>query len=253
MSSIMKKDSAEKLAFLHTPKPFNMQTSEIASDFVKRQNENFSGFELADVIAQQSGILELKKQQAEARVEDVILERLKEIQEPAYKQAYELGLVDGAEQAFKEQSEQIAERLKVFDSNNLKMNSLLVDLAKQYETTIIKTIFQLAKAIALREITLTKEPLLDALIQITGEIQSSESINVKMNPADLQFIEEVRKRGGRPADALQRVKIVPEDSIQSGGFLIETQYGAIDASINQRVEKAWQALEEKLPAMSKGT
>jgi flagellar assembly protein FliH len=61
-----------------------------------------------------------------------------------------------------------------------------------------------------------------------------------MNPGDLQFINETKYQLSHLAADVNSVTIEAEESIQSGGCIIETDLGEIDA----RIEKQLQAVEE---------
>ena len=61
-----------------------------------------------------------------------------------------------------------------------------------------------------------------------------------MNPADLQFIKDTQSQLSHFLHDVETIRFEAEDSIQSGGCLIETDMGDIDA----RIEKQFQAIEE---------
>ncbi len=61
-----------------------------------------------------------------------------------------------------------------------------------------------------------------------------------MNPSDLQFINETQYQLSELIADIDNVTLEAEDNIQSGGCVIETNLGEIDA----RIEKQLQAVEE---------
>ena len=63
-----------------------------------------------------------------------------------------------------------------------------------------------------------------------------------MNPADLQFINETKYQLSNLIADVNSVTIEAEENIQSGGCVIETDLGQIDA----RIEKQLQAVEESV-------
>lgn len=250
MGSIMKKSAADKIAFKHQPKTFQIETSAVATDFVSLQGDGSSGFQISDVVAAQSGIDALRKKNIESQVEGTVLERLKEIEEQAYKQAYELGLIDGAEKAFEDKRAQFAENLKLFDEMLVNFENLKSTLLKQNEAILMKLIFQVAKRIAMHEISLQQDQVVQLLSEIMLEVQSADSVIIKMNPADLGFIEGLRAKNVKDVEKLDRVKLQAHPGLTKGGCLVETNYGEIDATVEQRVEKAWIVIESKLPSVS---
>ncbi len=252
MSTVLKKEDAERMAFSYKPKALRVETAVVAKDFISHAAVTDTGFVIADVVAKQSGVSALRKQQLEAQVEETVLAKLKEIEEQAYKQAYDLGLIEGAERAYKEQSEDLQASRGHFDETMSTLNSLILKLCKQYEFHIMEMIFKIAERIAMREIKSDEKLIVDVLNKVAGELQAAQKIKVFINPDDLKFVEELRAKDPKQVEALERVKLEPKADITQGGCFVETEFGSIDATVEQRVEKAWMAIESKLPIVQTG-
>lgn len=247
MSTVLKKNEADKTAFTHNPKSIFAKHSAQAKEFVHLQNETESDFKVADVIAQLSGIESMRKENVEKQVEGTVLERLKEIQEQAYKQAYNLGLLEGAEKAFEDQKQELKISLSSFDKALKEIELLKEDILRQCEGALIKVVYELASRIALREISMNREPIVELLKSLVLELQSADSITIKLHPNDFNFVEELRQKKVKEIEKLERIKLIAQESVSEGGCLVETNYGEIDATIEQRVTKAWSIIEQKLP------
>ncbi len=253
MSSILKKETADRMAFLHKPKSFQIEVSDVAKNFVITQGQvqEGSGFKVAEVVAQLSGIETIRRENIEKQVETTVLERLKEVQEQAYKQAYSLGLTEGTADAFEEKKAEFSAKLTSLDQALVSIEHMKENMFKQAETALVKVAYMVASRIALREISSGQEFLPQILSELVMELQTSDSITIKLNPIDFQFIEDLRKKNVKEVERLERVKLLPQDEIKVGGCFIETNYGEIDASVEQRVEKAWAIFEQKLPRLQK--
>jgi len=251
MSSVVKKDIADKKIFKHTPKGFRVETTEVAKDFVALQiTEVKSDFQIADVVAQQSGITALRKKNIENQVEETVLERLKEIEEQAYRQAYDLGLIEGQEKAFTEKTQDFIAKMTTLDDLLSELQNMKMRLHKENEIIFIKLIFQIAEKIAMREIAADQTPLVAMLTDLVEEVQSADAINIKLNPSDLSFIEELRSKKVKEVEGLERIRLVAAPDITIGGCIVETNFGSIEATLEQRVAKAWGLIEAKLPKIS---
>jgi flagellar assembly protein FliH len=97
------------------------------------------------------------------------------------------------------------------------------------------------------EIAEKPEMILDVVRQAILAAQSDEAVTVRVSPVDLEFIEQSRERLGKEFDLLKRAKLESSDSVTPGGCMIETNYGDVDATVEQRVDKLWKSLKEKLP------
>lgn len=251
MSSVLKKEFADKYVFKHQAKPITIETTKVAKDFVNLQNSSDSGFQIAEVVAEQAGVEALRKQNIEAQVEETVLARLKDIEEQAYKKAFELGMIEGADKAFNEKRAEFELHLQRLDQIFLLLDNLKLEMVKMNEEEMMKFLHILASRIAMREITLDKQPLLEMITQVTADVQSAETVNVRLNPSDLQFIEDLRAKDIKTAEKMNRMKFHADTTISPGGCIAETNYGSIDGTIEQRIEKAWTLLEAKLPVLNK--
>src|SRR5262249_55829169 len=145
-----------------------------------------------------------------------------------------------------------------FENRIGKLNELLsflengiTSISKEYEQLLIKLIFQIATKIVGREIQMQPAPIVDLITHLIAEIQSAENIVIRINPADLVFIDALKERKVKNMDVLTRVDFQIDEDIAEGGCFVETNQGSIDATVPQRVEKAWLAIESKLPILDK--
>jgi flagellar assembly protein FliH len=125
---------------------------------------------------------------------------------------------------------------------NLK-SQLLVD----HERELIQLVFQIAKKIALRDLEGNHEAIRETLVNVVAETKANERIVVRLSVEDMQFLETLQEKSGQHIESLERVKFVPESKIKSGGCVIETEFGSVDATVEERVERIWQTLASRMP------
>ncbi len=253
MSSVLKRELAKDVVFKHQPRSILTETTNVATDFVLMQEQKGSEFQIAEVVAAQSGIKTIREKNIQDQVESAVLQKLKEVEENAYKQAYELGLIEGEKQAFQQKSEEFKERLVRLDNFLNLLENLKVNLLKENEATLMKIIFQISEKIAMREIDMKHEPIFSLLTELVSAVQGDESINVRLNPADIAIVEDLRAKNVKDADKLTRVSLQAGSNIDRGGCILETNYGVINATVAQRVEKAWATIESKIPTIKEET
>ena len=80
--------------------------------------------------------------------------------------------------------------------------------------------------------------------------QSDEKVTVRVSIADLKFIESVRDRLGKEFEVLKRVQLESSDEISNGGCVVETNYGDVNATLEQRFQSMWNSISEKLPKIN---
>lgn len=250
--AVLSKDDAQKIAVAYSPRKFPQTVSPAASSFVAYQSAKEadgaeSSFRIDRIVAQQTGIADLERVSIEERVEKEALSRLKELQEQAYKQAYQLGLEEGREKAYQESAADFQARLSSLETLIGSIENLKPQLVSFNESHIVRLAYVMAKKIAMDEIVERKELVLKVVQQAIESAQSEESITVRVSESDLQFIESMREKLGKEFESIKRTKFESSDSISSGGCIVETNYGDVDATVEQRVEKLWDSLSGKIP------
>ena len=134
-------------------------------------------------------------------------------------------------------------------SNNLrKVASEISKLRKQIyidtEKEIVELVLAIAKKIVCHEVKISKNTVLDVAKKALKKVEDHDKIRIKVSPADYEYIEKAKILNANIIDNIENVTFEAEDTIASGGCVIEMDTGAIDA----RIEKQYQAIEEALQA-----
>lgn len=247
-TGVLNKDEAEKVAIVYTPRKFPLTITPNAQSFHSLQTEqNGSSFKIDKIVARHTGVEELERLSLEKKVETEALAKLKEVQESAYQQAYDLGLQEGRAQAYGEHNAVLTERLNSFEALLLKIENLKAELVTANETHLVKLVYHLASRLAMEEIT-SRQELIGAVIRSAiGDVQAEERMTLKLAPSDLEFVEAMKSKANGELNAFKNMKIEESAAISPGGCVIETNYGVVDATVEKRVQKLWEALADKLP------
>lgn len=248
---ILSKEEAENRVMEYAPREFPERFSEAAVEFVKFQsgNENPT-FKIDRVVSITTGIAEIEKVTLSERVETEALERLKGLQEDAYKQGYDLGRDEGRESAYRETVEDLGARLSRVDSVVGTLEDLKLEMIKQNEISFVKLIFQIASKIAMTEIQEKPELVLNVIQQAVAGSLDEEQITIRLAASDLEFIESTKKDLGQEFQFMKRAKLEASAEIEPGGCLVLTNFGQIDATLKKRFEKVWSEIQQKIPAPS---
>ncbi|MGZ3774881.1 MAG: FliH/SctL family protein [Pseudobdellovibrionaceae bacterium] len=244
--SVLSKEVAEKTVLEFVPMRFDLGTPEQALNYLEEKNKG-SDFRMNDVIRIQTGVDQFEQRSDEDKIEAAALDKLKEIQESAYQEAYALGLEEGRKKAFEKVSSEIAERMEHLDQLLNSMKDLKKDLVVFNESHLIQLVFYMASRLAKTELQGNMDAMLKILRDAIGLSQDEENITVRVSSSQFKFLEEVRQETGREFEFLKRIHLEPSDEISDGGCIVETNYGEVDSRIEQRVEELWTALAENMP------
>lgn len=244
--AVLRKETAEKSVLDFNPPRFDLGTPNQAKNYLK-QVSNGSDFRMNDTIRMQTGVDQIEQGAIEDKIEAAALERLKEIQEGAYREAYNLGLEEGRHLAFQKTSAEIAEKLQTMDALLTGMGNLKKDLHSYNEAHLVKLVFQMAARIARTEVKENNESVLQVLREAISLSQDEENVTVRVSGEQFEFFEELKKETGREFDFLKKIRFEPSEDISAGGCIVETNYGEVDAQIEQRINQLWTNLSENLP------
>ena len=78
-------------------------------------------------------------------------------------------------------------------------------------------------------ITIDKEIVVCVAREALAKVEDPGRIKIKMSPSDLQFIKETRSQLSSMIENIDHVTFEAAENIQSGGCIIETDLGEIDA------------------------
>jgi len=246
---IIKADIAQTSTFDYKPREIAMAASGMAKAFV---HEHINDFKISELVAQQAGISQLALDAQQDLINSQVLARLAEVQEKSYTEGYEVGLIEGTEKAFQEAKANLLERMTAMENMLKQMEEMKSRLMIANEAEFVKLVFLTAKKIAMRDLEFSRDAVVEIMKDVVGEAQEDERVTVRMSPVDLSFIESLQEKADQRIESLRRVKFVREDSIKPGGCLIETEYGTVDATIEERVERVWQTLQARIPQQNPG-
>lgn len=245
--AVLKSDTSGNVIFDFKAKEITSKASSTAEEFISQEAQRASDFKIDPLAAEQAGIASLQRQALNDRIEEEALQQLKVVQEKAYREAYDLGLAEGREQAFNESKSAISLRLGHLDNALVTIENLKSKLVADHESQIVSMIYGLAKKIAVREIQENPDSIVNVILQIVADAQSEETVTIRLSQDDMRFIETIRDKSGKAAEPLKRLKLEVGENITSGGCILSSNYGTIDATLEMRLERAWKTISDRLP------
>ena len=241
-------NSAEPQTVLeYTPRKFDLGVPEAAMDYFENSKQPGADFRMADAIRVHTGLKNIEAASVTETAENIALDKLKEIQEKAYQEAYNLGLEEGKREGFTLASKEIDSRLQNLSDLISSIANLKQELFSQNEGHVVKLAYHMASRIAHKEVETSNEVVVEVLRKAIEMAQLDEDVVVQVSPMQLEFLETLQKEAGRDLEFLKQIKLVGVDEVNIGGCVIETNYGEIDARIEERINKLWSELGDSIP------
>lgn len=165
-------------------------------------------------------------------------------------EAYQKGSVDGQQKVKRELEKDYTDKLykkyeevyHIVEAYDQKMT----DYETSFEKLIINTASILAKKILRREIeteTVINESVRSSISKIIG----ANEVKIKLHPSDINELNEYSKNLIN-SSSFNKIKFEPDERIEKGGCLVETEIGNVDARISTQLEELRRKLEESVSA-----
>ena len=152
----------------------------------------------------------------------------------------EKGVAEGEAAGFERATQKLEPLLESLQQAVLQLGNLRQLTHQSIEQEVVELALAIARKVICREIEVDKEVVVCVAREALSRVEDPGNIKIKMNPSDLQFINETKYQLSDLIGNIDKVTIEPGENIQSGGCVVETNLGEIDA----RIEKQLQAVEE---------
>jgi flagellar assembly protein FliH len=172
----------------------------------------------------------------EAKVREKVDAIIGDVREKAIADGYAEGLRKGHEDAFSKLREEGVSRLARFDSFLSEVESAKGDIFRANERFLIELIYKVARAILLKELSADKGYLLRLTRELIERIGLRENIHIRVNPEDVEIIGQLRDGLEGVFGVMKNLNIETSTQVKLGGCLIETEWNAIDASIETQLK-----------------
>jgi flagellar assembly protein FliH len=169
-------------------------------------------------------------------------ENIAGIEQEAYEKSFAQGEKDGFEFGEKK-------AIKILESiENLfnEMVGLKHEVLKQYEKEIIDLIFTVAEKIVRHEVRSNASVIKNAIFDALELAVEKSKVVFNVNPDDYDYVEKLRPELFNKSKGLKSIVVTSDPGVSRGGCYLETPYGNIDATIDSKLEKIYQCLQESV-------
>ena len=154
--------------------------------------------------------------------------------------AFQEGFAEGEKAGFEAGTKRVEPLIASFNQGLEQLKNIRREINQAIEKEVVQLALCIAKKIVCHEIKTNAETVVCVAREALSRVENPGKIKIKLNPSDLQFIQDTKSQLSHLLQNVDGVRFEAEDSIQIGGCVIETDMGDIDA----RIEKQFQAIEE---------
>ena len=166
--------------------------------------------------------------------------------EAMVKQAYAEGFAQGERDARALGAERIDPLVTTLKNMTTELATMRQKLQTQIEKEVVELALQIGRKVIGQELQTNRSAVAAIVREALKRVEDPEKICIRMNPADIQHLERAKIDIDCPGTHGDCIRYQEDRSIEIGGCLVQTEYGEIDA----RIEEQLRAIEEAFRAES---
>ncbi|MFH1710068.1 MAG: FliH/SctL family protein [bacterium] len=204
---------------------------------VQAETENISPAELPEIeLPETLGVEEpgLEKEKlvdhAKNEAEQIVKKAMEEA-ERVREHAKESGLEDAKRIAEESASDKVKEALQTLNQAVIERKKIIKDA----EGEILRLALKVAEQIIKSEVSLHRDVSLNIVSDAINRVSDREQVIIKVNREDIENIKKHKDRISSIVDGIKSLSIVEDSGVESGGCVIETNLGYVDARISTKI------------------
>ncbi|MDJ0808661.1 MAG: FliH/SctL family protein [Desulfobacterales bacterium] len=167
--------------------------------------------------------------------------------EDTAKKAYAEGFAQGEADAKALAAQQTAPLLAALENVIAELTDTRQKLQQQIESEVVDLALHVGRKIVGQALEITPELVADIVQAAVQKVEDPEKITIRLNPTDIRHIQSTPGRTILEGRA-ERIQFEEDEGIEAGGCLVQTEYGEIDA----RIENQFRAIEEAFRSETMG-
>ena len=161
-------------------------------------------------------------------------------------QAYQKGFIDGEKNCIESRVQQIESVLEGLHQALVRVQNLRQEMHHAIEKEVVELALAIARKVVCREVSTNKDVIVGVAKEALSQVNVPGQITVKLNPSDLQVINDTKSHLTHLKNHIDKLNFEPEDTIPCGGCLIETAMGKIDARLEKQLEMLDEVFQSEL-------
>ncbi|GMO50798.1 MAG: flagellar assembly protein FliH [Treponemataceae bacterium] len=220
------------------------KAEDAAMEEVNRQTEQADSIR-ADAESKADAILSETRAQAED-----IVNKAKAEQEDIKKAAHDEGFKAGCEEGFQEgnqEAKRLVDRLHTVIERVLgKRQAILEETEQQVVELVLLMTRKVVKAVTESQ----RDVVISNAAQALRKVKDRGDVTIRVNLDDVQLTTEHADEFMKIVESVKNITIIEDSTVDRGGCIVETDFGAIDARISSQLNELEQKILEISPIKS---
>ena len=205
----------------------NIQSSSMRREF-SYDSENARNFDDANVKKAKEGVKELLKDAV-----DKAKRQVTDIKSFAKKEGYDSGYAEGFKKGEDAAREEFSPFLETIQSLISDLTVFRKNMYDKLEREMVKMVVDLAKKVIHFEFSSRDDAVQEMIRLAVQSVLDRESMVIKINPADKGYAESFRPELHHLFSEIKNITFEAHSGVARGGCVVETNFGVVDARIDQ--------------------
>ncbi|MEK7689672.1 MAG: FliH/SctL family protein [Bdellovibrionota bacterium] len=179
-------------------------------------------------------------------IEAIVAKKVADLELVAFTQGHDNGYKDGFKKGEAEAIQKFTEagkaRVDRLDSFLMDCEASKVKIFEANEKFLIGMIFKLAKYLALKEIGRDPEYVLRLAHQVLEKHDLRDHVRIRVNPKDLESAAMIKTELPKRVGEMRNLTLEASEEVREGGCVVETEWLAVDASLETQIQRLHDAL-----------
>lgn len=206
---------------------------------VQQKDKRFSLHELV------RGPLSVEEEERRA-IEERVNARVSAVQEEAKAKAFDVGYQDGLkkgyEEAYRQFQQEGAARLQKLDAFLSEAESAKTEIFRANERFLMELVYRIGRMITLRELSTDREYVLRLARELIERVGVRDNITLRVHPGEKETIGMLKEGLEKAIVGMKNLEIEASSQVNQGGCILETEWNAIDASVQTQLDAIYQSL-----------
>jgi flagellar assembly protein FliH len=165
------------------------------------------------------------------------------------KTAFDKGLAEGRAAAQKEVSAKIKEVAELLREIQKERQNLY----SRYEEDLVALLKSMLDKIVNHEVSVNPRVISACLKKALSYVIENSLVKIHLNSVDFAKIKEAALENPDILEGFNQLELIEDQSISAGGCLLETEFGQVDATIENRKEKLFEEIDRAfMQSLSEG-
>jgi flagellar biosynthesis/type III secretory pathway protein FliH len=200
------------------------------------------GFHLSPLLREPLAVEAEEQRAIQERVDRAIADISERTRAEASRKGYQQGLEKGYTEAFQRFKKEADGHMTRIEAILHEMEEAKHEVYRANEQFLVEMIFRVARMVMLKELSADKEYLMRLTRELVERVGVKDNIRIRLNPNDILSMELVRENLEKTIGAMKNLHIEESKEVGIGGCIVETEWNAIDASIETQLQGIRNAL-----------